>query len=658
MKIALAQIEVIPGQPEKNVCTMLRMIAQAKQEGVALIAFPEMCVGGYLLGDKWLEDSFCRDLMQFNQELLEASPGIALAYGNIFAHLDDQNSGPGYHPNKDGRSRKYNAIYVAQNGQWANRKVESDLLPPGVLPKTLLPNYRFFDDERYFFSLLDVALDHGVSLPSLLQPFLVRIDQVERAIGFELCEDLWCEDYRMNKESINPSRWLIKNGAEVLVNLSSSPWTYGKNGARDRRVQFIARDVGAEFVPLLYVNCVGAQNNGKNIVTFDGGSTVYNKQGEAIIYGEAPYEEELLVIKPADFQRAPKPRNEKSKIAQKYEAIIQGIRHLHTIRGRDLSAEKPLRFIVGISGGVDSAVVATLLSIAVGPEMVVGITMPSRYNTSETRNVARQLARELEILFLSVSIESLVMENESLLCSALAEAGLDKTLHPVLQENIQAKIRGTAILSNLAAQFRAFFTNNGNKIEIATGYATLYGDVGGAVAPIGDLTKAEVFELARFLNTEIFKREVIPEQLLPDELFRFQVAPSAELKQKQVDPFRWGYHDALLEAFTDYRKKSPADILTWYLEGTLTQHLGISFELLHRWELTAPQIFVADLEWFYRQIQGNIFKRVQAPPIIILSKSAYGYDIRESQLPYRPTREYRSLKGKVLELRTYPVKSY
>ena len=268
MKIALAQMEVVPGRPKKNLETMLSLVEEAKRKSVDLLAFPEMCVGGYLVGDKWLDDRFCMNLMKFNEQLMGSSEGIALAYGNIFVDSNEKINARvkdnKFHPNKDGRSRKYNAVYVFQNGKPAQRIQETSILPPGVQPKSLLPNYRFFDDERYFFSLEDIAKDFNLPLEKLSQPFLITVDGQEIPVGFEICEDLWCEDYRRNGEAQNVTKMLIENGAEYIVNISASPWTFGKNQARDSRITFLKEDSGESFVPFFYVNCVGAQNNGKD----------------------------------------------------------------------------------------------------------------------------------------------------------------------------------------------------------------------------------------------------------------------------------------------------------------------------------------------------------------------------------------------------------
>ncbi len=649
MKIALAQMEVIAGRPDINITKILSCIENAKEKKVDLIVFPEMCIGGYFIGDDWNKNHIVFDLMSYNHQIVDASNGIAIAFGNVYGdskeEINNRINNSSTHPNQDGRIRKYNATYIIQNGKPAPRLQEHGLLPPGIQPKNLLPNYRFFDDKRYFFSLKDIAEDFNANIKDLLQPYLIDIKGIKVPIGFELCEDLWCEDYRYNGEVLNTTKMLTDNGAKLIINLSASPWTYGKNKARDRRIQFIKKCGGSSFVPFLYVNCVGAQNNGKNVITFDGGTTVYSPEGLPVLFSRAPYAEELIIVDDKIYNNPPIERIEKEKIAQKYDAIITGIKHIKNIIG---SSQHP-KCIIGLSGGVDSSLVAALVVQAVGRDKVTGINMPTQYNTQKTKDVANHVARALGIPFITIPITDQVELNEKI----IGKHSTNKKISPLVAENIQAKIRGTTILSNLASQEGALFTNNGNKIEIATGYATLYGDVGGVIAPIGDLTKSEVFEMARYLNNEIFQKEVIPEILFPDKLFRFKLPPTAELKEKQIDPFRWGYHDALIEAYADYNKKTMEDIAQWYLEGTLEQNLGISTELVQRWEIDNPSIFVEDLEDFSRRIQQNVFKRIQAPPIIVVSKSSYGYDIRESQFPFMLTQKYKELRKEILSLVKY-----
>jgi len=640
MTIALAQMDVIPGEPRVNVDKMISMIKEAKQKDVDLICFPEMCVGGYLLGDKFLEDSYCEELMSFNEEILAHSQGIAICYGNIYV---DTNSN-GYHPNKDGRLRKYNAVYVVENGEYAERLNENDVLPTGIQPKTLLPNYRFFDDERYFFSLPDVATDFGRELKDLLSPFLISVGNEKVPVGMELCEDLWCRDYRSSGEAINITKILIEAGAQKIINLSASPWTFMKNNARDRRVKYLKEKSGS-FVKYYYVNCVGVQNNGKNIITFDGGSTVYNENGDPCILSKKGWEEDLIIIdKKASFES--KTREIGNTIREKYKAIYNGLKGSRNILGDDP------KFVIGLSGGIDSSLVAALLVLAFGKEKVIGVNMPSKYNSNKTKESAQTLANNLGIEYLVMPIEDMVNANSSTLESdgrSLSEFNL---------ENVQAKIRGTSILSNLAAKYKAFFTNNGNKVEIALGYATLYGDWGGAISPIGDLTKTEVVEMCQYINELVIGEEVIPNQLFPDSLWRFdtdQIEPTAELKNNQVDPMKFGYHCKLLEALTNYQKKSIEDVMDWYLKGVLHVNLGITIELMERWRIIDPKEFLRDLEWFYDTVQKNVFKRVQSPPIILTSKSSYGYDIRESILPVLKTKRFVELSKKIDELSSYKV---
>ncbi|MDE3741775.1 NAD(+) synthase [Maribacter polysaccharolyticus] len=638
LTIALAQMNVVPGRPRLNVDNMLNMIEQAKAQSVDLICFPEMCVGGYLLGDKFLEDAYCEELMGYNEELLAASDNIAIAYGNIHVHKPAE----GYHPNKDGRSRKYNAVYVVQNGAYVERVRENGILPVGVQPKTLLPNYRFFDDERYFFSLFDVAIDYGKELGDLLSPFSISKGDQKIPVGMELCEDLWCHDYRAKGEPINITKILIEAGAESIVNLSASPWTFMKNNARDRRVKYL-KEQSETFVKYFYVNCVGVQNNGKNMITFDGGSTVYNEAGDPCILSTKGWQEELMVIdETASFSS--KKRAIGNTIREKYLAIYNGLKNSRNMLGDDP------HFVIGLSGGIDSSLVATLLVLAFGKDKVVGVNMPSQYNTAKTKGAAKTLAQNLGIEYLVLPIEDMVKANKSVL-------ELDgKPLSEFNLENVQAKIRGASILSNLSAKYRYFFTNNGNKVEIALGYATLYGDWGGAIAPIGDLTKTEVAEMCRYINEVVYGEEIIPDLLLPDALWRFgeeQIQPTAELKSNQVDPMKFGYHCALLQAATNFQKKGIEDIMAWYVEGNLHEKLGIGLEMMLRWHIDDPTEFLRDLEWFYDTIQRNVFKRVQSPPIILTSKSSYGYDIRESILPVLKTKRFKALKEIIQKMDKY-----
>ena len=623
MKIALAQMRVIAGQPWKNFDKMRQFINQARENGCHIIAFPEMCVGGYLLADRWTEDSWCYHLAAFNDRIRELSDNIIVIYGNIL--IDNTRK------NKDGRIRKYNAGFAFHNLKPLPR---AGALPEGAAIKSLLPNYRIFDDERYFYSLTEYAHDTNTQIEDLLQPFQATIEGQVIRFGVEICEDLWFNDYRYKGKPLNISKYLIENGARFIFNISSSPWTYGKDHARNNRIQESFKDA-SRFVPFYYVNCTGVQNNGKNIVVFDGDSTIYNEKAKVVRTCSEPFTEELLIH---DTNSALKPVKKEplAAVKAKYLAVTEGIRGMDEIMGND-----QFPYVVGVSGGIDSALTACLLSQAAGSKRVVAINLPTRYNSQITREIAANLTGKLGITMHCIPIEEMVNVNNKLL----------ESFNPgeLNRENIQAKIRGTSILSNIAGILNGVMTCNGNKLEIALGYTTLYGDVNGAIAPLGDLLKTEIFEMASFLNREIFAEEVIPWALIPDESFHFKVAPSAELKENQIDPMKWGYHDALIRMFTDYQKAGAETILKWYLDGELCKKLSIPESLLKRYGLDDPLVFVEDLEWVICSIQRAVYKRIQSPPIIILSKSSYGYDIRESQLPVYYTDNYNELKKRLLE---------
>lgn len=633
MKIALGQMLVVPGGPESNITRMKKMIAAAKETGADLITFPEMCIGGYLLGDSiYLNDNYCLELMIYNNEvaIAAAQHEIAVAYGNIYLEIDINErlestwwgKRAGYHPNHDGRRRRYNAVYVFDHrGQPAERKALSDcLLPKGITIKTNLPNYRFFDDERYFFSMSDHIADFGVARNLCYFPFALGKNN-EFAPGFVTCEDLWCEDYRLDGKSVNPTKWLMDNAAEAVINLSASPWTYGKHGARDRRSKKVIEEVktcNQIPVPMYYVNCVGVQNNGKNYITFDGGSTVYDPNGSIVATIENAYEENLLVV---DNKSLPAPfeRKEGSKVAEKYLAIKTAIKSF-----------VKTKMVNGVSGGIDSCVTQALYADALGPENVIGINMPSRFNGETTRSIAQQLCENLGTRYHIVPIEDLAERTRNVLTNYMIsrpETTFKNIKVPEeVDQNLQAKTRAIQVLSNIAQIEGAMYSNNGNKVELAIGYFTLDADGRGSFAPLGDLTKEEVFEMGHYLNDVVFKKMVIPQAV-------FDIAPSAELATGQVDPIKVGYHCRILDLMTNYKITSISEMLQWWLEGSLHQHLGLDLSRFESFGATNGKTFVEDLVWFYSREHNQTFKRVQSVPLVVTSKTAYGFDRRESILP-------------------------
>jgi len=595
MIIALAQMDVLGGNPQGNLQKMLTLIEQARQEGAHLVAFPEMCVGGYFVGDRWLEEDWLEELEEVNQVLADKVKDITVVYGNVAVDRNKR----GF----DGRHVKYNAVYILQGGQLTYQA------------KTLLPNYRIFDDKRYF-----TPRQEG-SRP------LFTVEGKKG--GLVVCEDMWSNDY-----DSDPVLELLTEGADFIISISASPWTYGKNHSRDRQIRILEEKAG-KLVPFYYVNNVGVQNNGKNLITFDGDSAVYAKGERLHHYDLDPYQEGIIYIDDSRFKRGGN-RNLPDKIQQKYRAILRGIQGFDQLLG---NWNPP--FIIGLSGGADSSLVAALMAQALGPDRVLGYNLPSRYNSEQTRDAAARLAQNLGISYQIVPIEKLVEANREVLQMT------GGTMNSLVKENIQAKIRGTSILSNLAAINGGLMTNNGNKLEMALGYATLYGDVNGGLAPIGDLTKEEVFQMSRWINRD---GEIIPWDLLPDEEYNFIIPPSAELKEDQRDPIKFGYHDLLIEKLMDYKKVSPQEILQWYQEGEqeFCRLMGITPEIYHLYNLGDPEVFVKDLEWFVRTMRTSIFKRIQAPPVILLSKTAFGYDLRESQFPWNPSPRFNQLKREIL----------
>ena len=388
-----------------------------------------------------------------------------------------------------------------------------------------------------------------------------------------------------------------------------------------------------------------SQNNGKNIITFDGDSTIYNKEGE-VVERAAPWYQGIT----ANDYKVVNPRI--SEVESQYFAILQGLEHFDSLR------DEETKWLVGVSGGVDSSVVACLLERAFGPERVFGINMPTRFNSETTKENARLLCAHLDIDYVNRPIDvihDVVARNVEYVEFPSDLPGEYDTIN---DENVQARIRSADILAGVAYKFGMLFTSNGNKTETALGYATLYGDISGAVAPIGDLYKPQVFELARFLNDEIYGEYIIPENLLDGS-----TVPSAELSDEQNvdegkgDPIKYGYHDAVLRQLIEYRK-NVVDFYEWYLDGTLLQEIGWGTEAEFNRYFEHPQDFVDDLDWITMRLRTCYFKRLQAPPIIVLSKRSFGFDLRETMLPPYNLRGYEALKDEIIHRPDQPLQDW
>jgi NAD+ synthase (glutamine-hydrolysing) len=625
LKSRIAQIEVLPGRPRENTDTILKHIHDAIQDGIELIAFPEMAVPGYLLGDAWEHQAFLRQCEACGHEIREASQGIIVTFGNVA--MD------GSRRNEDGRVRKYNAIFVADNGHFISP--QNSPYPFGI--KSLMPNYRQFDDSRHFFDLRKLAFEEHCSIDHLLKPFHTS----KAVLGCVLCEDAWDLDYAISPLAILAAHPEI----DLFINASASPFTLNKNHKRNRVFAAHARKLDR---PLLYVNKVGIQNNGKTVFTFDGASCAYDAKGNHIRCG-APFEATTLTITlplghGATFADHSEPRED--TIADTHTALTYGTR-------RFMELCRIERAVIGVSGGIDSAVVAAIHAQILPPENLLLVNMPSRFNSDTTKNLARTLAQNAGCYYADVSIEDSVAVTHSQL-DGLTVQSLDgarqKTLELTgfMKENVQARDRSSRILAALAASFGGAFTCNANKSELTIGYTTLYGDLGGYLACIADLWKTQVYTLADYLNTEIFGYDLIPRGSI-------DIVPSAELSDAQNvdegkgDPLVYAYHDRLFKSWVEWWDRvTPEEILDWYADGVLEAKLGYDGDIADTFP-DAPA-FVADLERWWNLYQGmGLAKRIQAPPILAVKRRAFGFDHREAQMGPLYTATYQKLKHSLLK---------
>lgn len=629
LKIALAQLNVHPGDPRRNVQSMERCISQAKEQHCHIIVFPELSIPGYLIGDIWDQPDYIRECVRFGERIRALSDRITIFFGNVAC--DETRLNP------DGRQRKYNALFVAQNGQF----IGPERSPYPYYIKTLMPNYREFSDTRYFTSLLQVSQERHLFPEDLISPITLTFSGGQTLrVGPLICEDSWDDNY-----PFKPMQYLHDNyPLDVFINISNSPFTLGKT---QRRHRLFGKSIGQFNVPALYVNCTGIQNNGKNIYTFDGASGAYGKDGS--LHYECPlFHEELAIL---DFDEtshtfvSPQKQNpQEEEVADICHSLQYGIRSFMENAGLS-------KVVLGVSGGIDSAVNAALYASILPKENILLVNMPSVYNSSMTKDLAQQLADHIGCYYTVIPVqESLELTRKQFREAVILQKGEEKghlQLTSFIEENIQARDRSSRILAAAAAAFGGVFTCNANKAESSVGYATLYGDHAGFLAATADLWKHQVYALARYLNDVVFQREVVPQGSI-DIVPSAELSASQDITKGQGDPIVYPYHDYLFRAMVErWQRVTPETILTWYAEGTLEKQIGCSVNV--RDVFPTAKAFIDDLERWWRLLSGfAVAKRIQSPPVLSISRRSFGYDLREAQLkPYYTTR-YEELKQTLL----------
>ena len=571
MRIALAQMNPTSGDINGNAAKILGALDEAAHRGADLFVTPEMALPGYCIGDLVEDAGFLEANELAVQRIAEAARGITAVVGFIDFDAAARND--------SGAIRKYNAAAVMRDGQILQRA-----------HKSLLPSYRYFDDKRFF---VPAERREPVSIEAAGGP--VRL-------GVSICEDLWDEFY-----DIKPLPELVAKGADVLLNLNASPFYPGKRHERDAMIR---RHIHQLRKPLVYINTAGAADNGKNIIPFDGESLVYDAGGNLLAIGRQ-FGEELLVVDvdPGAAPGAPVQLPPLDRDREIYEGLMMALRDYMRKTGFS-------RAIIALSGGIDSALALAIAVDALGPGQVAACNMPSRYNSDTTKSIAAQLARAFEVAYSVIPIQTI---------DDHVRAVFEKHAHPIVnsftRENLHARIRGLLMMAE-SNDAGALLISCGNETEIALGYATLYGDMCGGISLIGDLSKLDVYRLARYVNAR-HGSEKIPEEA-------FQIEPSAELAAGQVDPFDYHVVAPIVGELVE-RRRSPADLIRLFeRRGLDSTRFVPDPEGLTVYDKHTIATFTEVVYDAFHRLRRSVYKRLQGPPIVAVTERAFGFDLRET----------------------------
>ncbi|HXI82701.1 MAG TPA: NAD+ synthase [Verrucomicrobiae bacterium] len=532
MKIALAQIDTTVGDLRGNSEKILDFYRRGVVAGVDVVMTPELAITGYPPRDLLAKHRFVDDNLRTLDELAAQTGPTALLVGYV-----------DFNPKRPGRDY-VNAVALVQDGKIIERR-----------SKMLLPTYDVFDEDRYFQS----AGSNTV------------LNFASQRLGLTICEDIWTQDYlpaQLYERSPIHDLMSGQARAQLLLNLSASPYHLGKERTRHDMLASVARQYK---VPVVYCNLVG----GNDELIFDGNSLAFDASGYLLAQGAA-FAEDLVIV---DLEGPPQAFNPLEPAAALHEALVLGL--------RDYTQKCGFKSVVlGLSGGIDSAVTACLAVAALGRDNVLGVSMPSQFSSKGSIEDARELAANLGICWEMIPIQDVFEQFKATLQPVFKGRPEDTT-----EENMQARIRGTTLMA-LSNKFGHMLLTTGNKSELAVGYCTLYGDMNGGLGVIADVPKTMVYELARYINRE---RPVIPESSLTKP-------PSAELRANQTDQDTlppYDVLDAIIKLYIE-EAKSTAEIVK---------------------ETGYDEKLVRDI---VRKIDLNEYKRKQAPPCLRVTSKAFG----------------------------------